>query len=42
MNQMAKGEIIRHDVVRELQKLQEFEDQPLEMQKYVNLESDKC
>jgi len=29
------------DIVRELERLQEFEDQPLEIRKYVDLESTK-
>jgi len=36
-----KEKLVHQDVVRELQRLQKFEDQPLEMWKYVDLELNK-
>jgi len=36
-----KEKLVHQDVVRELQRLQKFEDQPLEIWKYVDLELNK-
>lgn len=33
--------MVHQDIVRELERLQEFQDQPLEIRKYVDLESNK-